>query len=29
MSPQNELAFAQNELVGDANESGGTGQPYP
>jgi hypothetical protein len=29
MRPQNELSFAQNELVGDVNESGGTGQPYP
>ena len=29
MRSQNELSFAQNELVGDVNESGGTGQPYP
>ena len=29
MRSQNELSFAQNELVGDVNDSGGTGQPYP
>ena len=27
--PQNELSFAQNERVGDVNESGATGRPYP
>ena len=29
MRSQNELSFAQNELVGGVNELGGTGQPYP
>ena len=29
MRSQNELSFAQNELVGDVNESGETCQPYP
>ena len=29
MRAQNELSFAQNERVGDVNESGGTGQPHP
>ena len=26
---QNKLSFAQNELVGEVKESGGTGQPHP